>query len=148
MGWRDSSPWFRAYRHAVGMAVASPVWANLLDGEELAYLGTEPARQARLGQLPEGLHPRLAEALAGQGLGALFAHQADAYEAAARGEHVMVATGTASGKTLAFNLPVLDALAAEPKLRALYIYPTKALAKDQARTLGSFRLPRLRAAIY
>src|SRR4029434_1025056 len=62
--------------------------------------------------------------------------------------HSVVTTGTASGKTLAFNLPVLDALAREPKLRALYLYPTKALAQDQLRALGSFRLPKLRAAIY
>ena len=54
----------------------------------------------------------------------------------ARGEHLIVTTGTASGKTLAFNLPVLDALAREPKSRALYLYPTKALAQDQARALG------------
>src|SRR5207244_6536692 len=56
--------------------------------------------------------------------------------------------GTASGKTLAFNLPVLDALARDPKLRTLYLYPTKALAQDQARTLAAFKLPRTRAAIY
>ena len=60
----------------------------------------------------------------------------------------MVSTGTASGKTLAFNLPVLNALAADPKHRALYLYPTKALAQDQARSLAAFRLPGLRAAIY
>ena len=53
----------------------------------------------------------------------------------------MVSTGTASGKTLAFNLPVLNALAADPKHRALYLYPTKALAQDQARSLAAFRLP-------
>src|SRR5262249_3402677 len=70
------------------------------------------------------------------------------WDAAAAGRHIVVTTGTASGKTLAFNLPVLDALAREPKLRALYLYPTKALAQDQARQLGSFRLPRLRPAIY
>ena len=72
----------------------------------------------------------------------------EAWDAAARGEHFVVTTGTASGKTLAFNLPVLDALAREPKQRALYLYPTKALAQDQLRALGSFRLPKLRAAIY
>ena len=83
-----------------------------------------------------------------QGVEALYGHQAEAWEAAARGEHLVVTTGTASGKTLAFNLPVLDALAREPKLRALYLYPTKALAQDQLRALGSLRLPRLRAAIY
>ena len=88
------------------------------------------------------------EALAAQGVDALYAHQAEAWESAARGEHFIVTTGTASGKTLAFNLPVLDALAREPKQRALYLYPTKALAQDQLRALGSFRLPKLRAAIY
>ena len=70
-----------------------------------------------------------------RGITELYSHQADALAAARRGEHVLVATGTASGKTLAFNLPVLDALAADPKLRALYLYPTKALAQDQARAL-------------
>src|SRR5207237_7823403 len=74
--------------------------------------------------------------------------QAEAWEAAARGENLIVTTGTASGKTLAFNPPVLAALAREPKQRALYLYPTKALAQDQLGALGSFRLPRLRAAIY
>jgi DEAD/DEAH box helicase domain-containing protein len=94
------------------------------------------------------LHPRVREALGSQGIEELYTHQAEAWEAAARGEHLIVTTGTASGKTLAFNLPVLDALAREPKQRALYLYPTKALAQDQLRSLGSFRLPRLRAAIY
>ena len=61
---------------------------------------------------------------------------------------MLVTTGTASGKTLAFNLPVLDALAREPKLRALYLYPTKALAQDQFRALAGYRLPYLRPAIY
>ena len=82
------------------------------------------------------------------GVAALYAHQREAWDAAARGEHVIVTTGTASGKTLAFNLPVLDALAREPKNRALYLYPTKALAQDQFRALGRYRIPRLRPAIY
>src|SRR5204862_2078521 len=98
--------------------------------------------------VPADLHPKVRAALAARGIGGLYAHQAAAWEAAARGEHVAVVTGTASGKSLAFNLPVLDALAAEPKKRALYLYPTKALAQDQLRSLSTFRLPRLRAAIY
>ena len=122
--------------------------AGLLEGEELAYLGSEPAREARAAPLPAELHPRVREALAAADVEALYEHQAEAWEAAARGEHLIVTTGTASGKTLAFNLPVLDALAREPKQRALYLYPTKALAQDQLRALASFRLPRLRAAIY
>jgi len=124
------------------------VTTELLQGEELAYLGSEPPRDPRLAALPDELHPRVREALAGQGIDQLYTHQVKAWEAAARGEHLIVTTGTASGKTLAFNLPVLDALAREPKQRALYLYPTKALAQDQLRSLGSFRLPRLHAAIY
>ena len=124
------------------------ITADLLQGEELAYLGSEPARQARAAPLPEELHPVVREALSAQGIDSLYAHQAEAWEAAARGEHLIVTTGTASGKTLAFNLPVLDALAREPKRRALYLYPTKALAQDQLRALSTFKLSKLRAAIY
>jgi DEAD/DEAH box helicase domain-containing protein len=123
-------------------------WHDLLAGEELAHVELVPAREAQFAPLPEELHPRVRAALAAQGIESLYGHQAEAWEAAARGEHFVVTTGTASGKTLAFNLPVLDALAREPKRRALYLYPTKALAQDQLRALGSFRLPKLRAAIY
>jgi DEAD/DEAH box helicase domain-containing protein len=130
------------------MATSVASWDDLLQGEEIAYLGTEAAREARLAPLPEELHPRVREALAAQGIDALYTHQRQAWDAAARGEHLVVTTGTASGKTLAFNLPVLDAIASDSKQRALYLYPTKALAQDQLRALSSFRLPRLRAAIY
>jgi DEAD/DEAH box helicase domain-containing protein len=123
-------------------------WSDLLEGEEVAYVGSEPAREARLAPLPDELHPRVRDALADNGIDALYTHQRAAWDAAACGEHVIVTTGTASGKTLAFNLPVLDAIAREPKQRALYLYPTKALAQDQLRSLATFRLPRLRAAIY
>jgi DEAD/DEAH box helicase domain-containing protein len=121
---------------------------ELLAGQELAYLTTEPARQARTAPLPDELHPRVREALAARGIDELFTHQRDAWDAVVRGEHVVIATGTASGKTLAFNLPVLDALAREPKTRALYLYPTKALAQDQARALNELKVPKVRAAIY
>jgi len=130
------------------VSIATQRWDDLLAGEELAHLEVAPPREARLAPLPEGLHPRVRDALAAQGIDSLYGHQAEAWEAAMRGQHLAVTTGTASGKTLAFNLPVLDALAREPKLRALYLYPTKALAQDQLRSLGSFRLPKLRAAIY
>ena len=129
------------------MTVAS-LWDELLAAEEVAYAGTEPARAARTAQIPDELHPRLRAALEAQGLDSLYEHQAEAWEAAARGEHVVVTTGTASGKTLAFNLPVLDSLARDAKRRALYLYPTKALAQDQLRALGAFALPRLRPEIY
>jgi DEAD/DEAH box helicase domain-containing protein len=116
-------------------------WEDLLRGEELAYLATEPAREAQVAPLPEGL-------AFDAGVDTLYAHQREAWDAAQRGEHLIVTTGTASGKTLAFNLPVLDALAREPKNRALYLYPTKALAQDQARALAELAVPKVRAAIY
>ena len=127
-------------------------WDDLLgsvgEGEELAHLATEPAREARTAQLPSSLQPAVLEALARRGIRDLYAHQAEAYEAAGRGGNVIVTTGTASGKTLAFNLPVLDTLAADRHARALYLYPTKALAQDQARSLGDLAVAGIRAAIY
>ena len=130
------------------MAVELARWDDVVAGEEVAYLGEEPAREARTIPIPTKLEPRVAAALAAHGIEELYEHQGATWEAAARGEHVILTTGTASGKTLAFNLPVLDALAREPKQRALYLYPTKALAQDQARALTALRSPGLRAAIY
>ncbi len=130
------------------MTVAPALWEDLLEAEQVAYLGGEPARSARSYPFPEELDQKVAKALSAAGVGSLYAHQLEAWEAAARGEHVVVATGTASGKTLAFNLPVLDALAREPKQRVLYLYPTKALAQDQARALAAYGVRSVRPAIY
>ena len=127
------------------MATSVTRWDDLVQGEELAHLATEPAREAQLAPLPDDVHAGVRAALP---YDSLYLHQREAWDAARRGEHVIVTTGTASGKTLAFNLPVLDAVSRDPKLRTLYLYPTKALAQDQARTLATFRLPRTRAAIY
>ena len=130
------------------MSVAVSSWADLLEGEELAYLGMEASLPPRLEPLPDGLDPRVVSALLGLGVTGLYTHQAEAWEAAARGDNVIVTTGTASGKSLAFNLPVADAIARNPKTRAVYLYPTKALAQDQARALSALRLKGLRPAIY
>jgi DEAD/DEAH box helicase domain-containing protein len=127
------------------MAVTALAIELLESAEELAYRGEEPAREARTSPVPDELDPRVREAI---GLERLYVHQRAAWDAAARGEHFVVTTGTASGKTLAFNLPVLDELTRDPRSRALYLYPTKALAQDQFRTLAGYRLPSLRAAIY
>jgi DEAD/DEAH box helicase domain-containing protein len=120
-------------------------WDDLLSGDELAHVETVPPADPQLAPLPDELHPGLRESLP---FDALYAHQRDAWDVAVRGEHLILATGTASGKSLAFNLPVLDAIAREPKERALYLYPTKALAQDQARALSELHAPNLRAAIY
>ena len=130
------------------MAVELAAWAGILEGEELAHLASEPAREARTAPFPDELNPKVRAALEARGVQELYEHQAGAWAAAVRGEHVAVVTGTASGKSLAFNLPVLDALAAEPKNRAIYLYPTKALAQDQLRSLQELKVPRVKAAIY
>ena len=127
---------------------AAAGWADLLEGEEIAYSGVEPARTARTEALPDDLDPRVASVLVANGITALYRHQAEAWEAAQRGENVVVTTGTASGKSLAFNLPVLDAIAREPKTRALYLAPTKALGQDQARALSELGLKGLKPGIY
>src|SRR6476469_6358039 len=130
------------------MAVELAAWAGILEGEELAHVAREPAREARTSPFPNELSPKVRAALEARGVRELYEHQAEAWAAAARGEHVAIVTGTASGKSLAFNLPVLDALAREPKRRALYLYPTKALAQDQLRSLTELKVPRVRPAIY
>jgi DEAD/DEAH box helicase domain-containing protein len=130
------------------VSVAAGLWDELLAAEEVAHVRTEPPREARSAPFPEALDDRVRDRLVAGGLDDLYTHQRETWDAAARGEHVIVTTGTASGKSLAFNLPVLDALVREPKQRALYLYPTKALAQDQARSLALIRAPRVRPAIY
>jgi len=97
-----------------------------------------PARPASYADFPDGLDPRLTAALRTLGVAPLYTHQAAAIQAAMAGENVVVVTGTASGKTLCYNLPVLHALLNDPQARALYLFPTKALAQDQAASLGAY----------
>ena len=90
-----------------------------------------PSEPARFAPLPPDLDPRLSEVLARRGMGRLFVHQREAYDLTRDGRSVVVVTPTASGKTLCYNLPVLDTILKEPEARALYLFPTKALAQDQ-----------------
>jgi DEAD/DEAH box helicase domain-containing protein len=90
-----------------------------------------PARPARYAPFPEWLDGRIAAALRRRGINELYSHQAAALESTRAGRHTVIVTPTASGKTLCYNLPVLDAIAKDPSARALYIFPTKALAQDQ-----------------
>jgi DEAD/DEAH box helicase domain-containing protein len=130
------------------VSVVTPSWLELLQGEELAHVAVEPPRTGRTEPFPDDLDPRVASALVARGISALYRHQAETWEALRAGGNTIVTTSTASGKSLAFNLPVLDLLAREPKSRALYLYPTKALAQDQARALSGFALKGVKPAIY
>ncbi len=98
---------------------------------------TIPARPARYADFPESMHPKLAEALRKRKIHALYTHQAEAIDAVLKGENVCVVTPTASGKTLCYNLPVLNRLLVNPEARALYLFPTKALSQDQVHELKS-----------
>ena len=108
-----------------------------------------PPRPARYAALPESVDPRLAAALRDRGIGQLYSHQAEALAAIDRRENVVVATATASGKSLVYTLPVLSRLAADPAARALYLFPTKALAHDQeAETAALIAAARLPVAVH
>ena len=136
---------------AVGAAglSATATWESVLEGAaEVSYRGLDPARAGRVEPLPAGLHPDVRAVLEARGITGLYSHQAETWEAADRGESVVVTTGTASGKSLAFSLPVLDAIARGRTARAIFLYPTKALTQDQARWLAALELRGLRPAIY
>ncbi len=127
-------------------------WTSLLqtgrDDERLVREAFEGPRPAELRPVPAELHPAVRAALAGRGLTELYGHQEEALRAAWQGPTI-VTTGTASGKSLCFQLPTLDVLCRDAKARALYLYPTKALAQDQARSLNAFGLTKqVRPAIY
>ncbi|MEY6432648.1 DEAD/DEAH box helicase [Thioalkalicoccus limnaeus] len=96
----------------------------------------QPAIAARQRPLPAELDPRLAQALAARGIGQLYSHQREAWDRVAEGRHLVIATPTASGKTLCYNLPVLDAVLTRG-VKALYLFPTKALAQDQVAELNA-----------
>jgi DEAD/DEAH box helicase domain-containing protein len=96
---------------------------------------TTPACPAQFTPFPNDLHPAMSDSLRDQGISALYTHQASAWEHVSAGHNPVVVTGTASGKTLCYNLPVLDRLLRDPAARALYLFPTKALAQDQKNVL-------------
>ena len=97
----------------------------------IAAIRTQPAREARFSEIPAATDPRIRAALASKGIKQLYVHQAQSLDHISEGDNVAVVTPTASGKTLCYNLPVLNALAADPAACALYLFPTKALAVDQ-----------------
>lgn len=95
----------------------------------------QPAAEGEYTAMPEAIDGRLRAALAAGGISQLYVHQAEAFEHAQAGRNVVVVTPTASGKTLCYNLPVLNLLMSDPGARAMYLFPTKALAEDQLHEL-------------
>ncbi len=131
---------------AVDEAWRAAIDPGRADGRLVAE-SAEREQEANSVPLPAQLDAGLREALRRTGVTELYAHQLEALRAA-DSENVIVTSGTASGKSLAFNMPVLDAIARDPKARAFYLYPTKALAQDQARKLSLLATGGLQLAIY
>ncbi len=110
-----------------------------------------PAREGRYAPLPDGLDPSVDAAVRERGIERLYSHQREAWDVLRRGENIVVVSPTASGKTLCYNLPVLDGIMRDERLRAIYLFPTKALSQDQVAELNalSLKLPRsVRAYTY
>ncbi len=132
----------------VGMSTAITRVHEVLDGfasrdhngEILTAVRHFPAREAQWADFPAWVHPDLASAYAAKGIRRLYTHQAAAAEAVHAGKNVVIVTPTASGKTLCYNLPVLNATLENSDSRALYLFPTKALAQDQLAELHDLNL--------
>ena len=121
----------RLYAPAPADTVLERLLSDPEGGRHFVHVRRLPERPARLVDPPGWLDPRLRSALAARGIERLYSHQAEALEALRAGKDVVVVTPTASGKTLCYNLPVLQAIADDPAARALYLFPTKALSQDQ-----------------
>ena len=104
--------------------------------EQIVHREDVPPRSPRLGDLDWPVHPDIQDALASQGIRSLYSHQVQAIDAVRAGENVIVATPAASGKSLCYQLPILDALYQDRSARALYLSPTKSLAQDQAKSMS------------
>ena len=118
------------------------------DETRMTHVEVIPPRPARYVDLPQGLHPRLLEALQGMGVHQLYPHQAEALSLIGEGDNVIISTGTASGKSLCYHMPVYEDILEDPSCRALYLFPTKALAQDQLRSLKEMHGRAVRSATY
>ncbi len=104
--------------------------------ENVRHWQTIPATEGTYADIPAAVDPRIVSALSRRGIDRLYQHQSEAIGHAFHGKNVVVVTPTASGKTLSYNLPVLDAILKDPDTRALYLFPTKALSQDQQAELN------------
>ena len=119
-----------------------------IDSEGLLHLVRLPAREPSSVRPDPPLPGVVRRRLAAKGIDGLWTHQAKALAEVRAGNNVIVSSGTASGKSLCFNLPVFEKIIDDSKAKALYLYPTKALAQDQLRSLRAFAIPQVAAATY
>jgi DEAD/DEAH box helicase domain-containing protein len=110
---------------------------------QIVHVQYIPAQSARFGELGKTLNPSLQSRLESAGITSLYTHQATAVNKALAGQNIIVSTASASGKTLCYNIPVLESLINDRSSRALYLFPTKALAQDQLRSFNQLACPEL-----
>jgi DEAD/DEAH box helicase domain-containing protein len=122
--------------------------ADPLEAENLVHVQELPARTPQVVPFPEGLPELLVSRLSLLGVDGLYAHQMEGLEALRAGRHVMLSTGTASGKSLVYQIAAAEAALTTPKATAIFLFPTKALARDQLRSMRALKLPQVRAAVY
>ena len=122
----------------LGYLTAQPTYNG-----QVAHIEHIPPRSANYAGLDEPLVANLQHCLSEHGLLPLYTHQAEAIKNTRHGKNVMVSASSASGKTLCYNIPVLEAILTEPRSCALYLFPTKALAQDQLRGLQELFCPSL-----
>ena len=115
---------------------------------QIVHAESLAARGAEYGTLDAPLPDVLANALAAQRITGLYRHQAEAIDLARSGFHWIITTPTASGKSLSYNAPVLETLLSDDNARALYLFPTKALAQDQRGKIDVLKLPGIMTATY
>lgn len=135
---RSTKPW-----QILDTLTSAPFYVGQLAGES-----TQHSRDAVYGELSVSLHSAITSRLQSLGITELFSHQVEAIEQASKGVDIIVTAGTGSGKTLCYHLPALDRILQEPSARALFLYPTKALAQDQLGKLHSLLPDGIRAATY
>ena len=118
---------------ACNLAAVVEEFERLIDQPEspIRAIRHQPASDGEFADVPDSVDPRLREALKRRGIERLYTHQAEAFDQITAGKNTVIVTPTASGKTLCYNLPVLQLLLREPEARAMYLFPTKALAEDQ-----------------
>ncbi|MGD0014315.1 MAG: DEAD/DEAH box helicase, partial [Bryobacteraceae bacterium] len=122
-------------RNGLGAALARLESLQTRPDSPIRAIRHQPASEGAYEPLPEAVHPRLRQALESTGITRLYSHQGQAFRLIAAGKNAVVVTPTASGKTLCYNLPVLNLLLSDPGARAMYLFPTKALAEDQLHEL-------------
>ncbi|MGB5350957.1 MAG: DEAD/DEAH box helicase, partial [Polyangiales bacterium] len=128
---RVDEPWARPR----GAAEVLERWRSGSTWRNVTWSHAIEPHQASAVPMPGSLAPALVKAMHQRGIRELYSHQAQAFELASQGKHLVVATPTASGKSLCYNLPILQALVSDPSATALYLFPTKALSRDQEEAL-------------